>query len=46
MWSKVFGPKIAMTAPVSLVAKLGKNNAGFCGEFHKGAKAIQAAAAK
>jgi hypothetical protein len=45
MCSKVFGPKIAMTAPVGLVAKLGTNNAGFCGAFNKGAKALQAVAA-
>jgi hypothetical protein len=38
MCSSVFGPKIAMTAPIGLVAKLGSKNDGFCGQFNAGAQ--------
>jgi len=44
MCSKVFGPKIAMTAPVGLVAKPGSNNDGFCGQFNQGVKTLKSVA--
>jgi hypothetical protein len=40
MCSDTFGPSIAMTAPVGLVAKLAKDQPGFCAEFNKGAQAL------
>jgi hypothetical protein len=40
MCSDVFGPSIAMTAPIGLVTKLGKDDSGFCGEFNKGARTL------
>jgi hypothetical protein len=40
MCSDTFGPSIAMTAPIGLVAKLGTDQPGFCAEFNKGAEAL------
>jgi hypothetical protein len=45
MCSDVFGPSIAMTAPVGLVTKLGKNDPGFCSDFSKGVQTLQSVAA-
>lgn len=44
MCSETFGPKIAMTAPIGLVTKNVKADAGFCSDFDKGVKAIQSVA--
>jgi hypothetical protein len=44
MCSDTFGPSIAMTAPIGLVAKTAPSDDKFCGEFDKGVAAIQSVA--
>jgi hypothetical protein len=46
MCSDVFGPKIAMTAPLGLVAKLGSVKDPFCDEFNAGMTKLQSVAGK
>jgi hypothetical protein len=45
MCSDVFGPQIAMTAPLGLVTTPGPDAAGFCTDFNKGVKTLQSVAA-
>ena len=44
MCSDVFGPSIAMTAPLGLVAKTAASDDAFCSKFDKGVEAIQSVA--
>jgi hypothetical protein len=46
MCSDVFGPKIAMTAPVGAVAKIGGGSDAFCSEFNDGVKTLQGLVSK
>jgi hypothetical protein len=44
MCSETFGPKIAMTAPIGLVATTAKDEPGFCAEFNKGVATLKSVA--